>query len=58
MPRLTARERREGYQREYSFQKRHGKPFFPNAVFHDTIVSLIVVALIMGTHQEEVNDDE
>jgi len=48
MPRLTARERREGYQREYSFQKRHGKPFFPNAVFHDTIVSLIVVALIMG----------
>ena len=48
MPRLTARERREGYQREYAFQQRHGKPFFPNAVFHDTIVSLIVVALIMG----------
>ncbi|MEI6624717.1 MAG: c-type cytochrome [Thermoleophilia bacterium] len=48
MPRLTARERREGYQREYAFQQRHGKPFFPNAVFHDTIVSLIVVGLIMG----------
>ncbi len=48
MPRLTARERRERYQREYSFQKRHGKSFFPHAVFHDTIVSVIVVALIMG----------
>ena len=48
MPRLTTRERRERYEREYSFQKRHGKPFFPNAVFHDTIVSLVVVALIMG----------
>ena len=48
MPRLTARERREGYQREYAFQQRHGKPFFPNAVFHDTIVSLIVVGLVMG----------
>lgn len=48
MPRLTARERREAYQREYAFQKKHGKSFFPNAVFHDTIVSLIVVALIMG----------
>ena len=48
MPRLTARERREAYQREYAFQKKHGKSFFPHAVFHDTIVSLIVVALIMG----------
>jgi menaquinol-cytochrome c reductase cytochrome b/c subunit len=48
MPRLTARERRERYQREYAFQKRHGKSFFPHAVFHDTIVSLIVVGLIMG----------
>ena len=48
MPRLTARERRERYQRELKFQKKHGKSFFPHAVFHDTIVSLIVVALIMG----------
>jgi mono/diheme cytochrome c family protein len=48
MPRLTARERRERYQREYAFQKKHGKSFFPHAVFHDTIVSLIVVGLIMG----------
>jgi mono/diheme cytochrome c family protein len=48
MPRLTARERRAAYEREYAFQKKHGKSFFPHAVFHDTIVSLIVVALIMG----------
>jgi mono/diheme cytochrome c family protein len=48
MPRLTARERRDRYQREYAFQKRHGKSFFPHAVFHDTIVSLIVVGIIMG----------
>ena len=49
MPRLTARERRDRYQREYSFQKRHGKSFFPHAVFHDTIVSLIggLIALHM-----------
>ncbi len=48
MPRMTARERREAYQREYQFQKKTGKPFFPYAVLHDTITSLVVVALIMG----------
>jgi mono/diheme cytochrome c family protein len=48
MPRFTARERRDRYQREYGFQKKNGKSFFPYAVFHDTIVSLIVVALIIG----------
>jgi menaquinol-cytochrome c reductase cytochrome b/c subunit len=48
MPRFTARERRERYQREYTFQKKTGKSFFPYAVFHDTIVSLIVVGLIIG----------
>ncbi len=48
MPRFTARERREAYQREYQFQKRTGKPFFPYAVLHDTITSLITVVVIMG----------
>jgi menaquinol-cytochrome c reductase cytochrome b/c subunit len=48
MPRLTARERREAYQREYQFQKRTGKPFFPYAILHDSITSLITVALIIG----------
>ena len=48
MPRFTARERRARYLREYEFQKRTGKPFFPYAVLHDTITSLFVVALIIG----------
>jgi menaquinol-cytochrome c reductase cytochrome b/c subunit len=48
MPRMTARERREAYQREHDFQVKTGKPFFPNAIFHDTIASLVTVVLIMG----------
>jgi menaquinol-cytochrome c reductase cytochrome b/c subunit len=48
VPRLTARERREAYQREHEFQTRTGKPFFPYAIFHDTITSLVTVGLIMG----------
>ncbi len=48
MPRYTARERRERYLREYEFQKRTGKQFFPYAIFHDTITSVIVVAVTIG----------
>ncbi len=48
MPRMTARERREAYQREHDFQTRTGKPFFPYAIFHDTVTSLVTVGLIMG----------
>ena len=48
MPRMTARERRESYHREHDFQTRTGKPFFPYAIFHDTVTSLVTVALIMG----------
>ena len=35
MPRLTARERREAYLREYAYQKKTGKPFFPYVMLHD-----------------------
>jgi mono/diheme cytochrome c family protein len=45
---MTARERREAYQREHDFQTRTGKPFFPYAIFHDTVTALVTVALIMG----------
>jgi menaquinol-cytochrome c reductase cytochrome b/c subunit len=45
---MTARERREAYQREHDFQTRTGKPFFPYAIFHDTVTSLVTVGLIMG----------
>ena len=48
MPRYTARERRERYLREYQFQKKTGKQFFPNAILHDTIASLFFVLLIIG----------
>jgi menaquinol-cytochrome c reductase cytochrome b/c subunit len=48
VPRMTARERREAYQREHDFQTRTGKPFFPYAIFHDTVTSLVTVGLIMG----------
>ena len=48
MPRLTARERREGYLREYAYQKKTGKPFFPYALFHDVAINLFFVVLIVG----------
>src|SRR6476646_2030520 len=45
---MTARERREAYNREHDFQTRTGKAFMPYALYHDAIVSLITVGLIMG----------
>jgi menaquinol-cytochrome c reductase cytochrome b/c subunit len=47
MPRLTARERREAYLREYAYQKRTGKAFFPYALFHDVVMNFFFVALIV-----------
>ena len=44
MPRLTARERREAYLREYAYQKKTGKPFFPYALLHDVVVELLLRA--------------
>ena len=48
MPRLTARERREGYLREYGYQQKTGKPFFPYALVHDVISNCFFVVLIIG----------
>jgi mono/diheme cytochrome c family protein len=48
MARLTARERREAYLREYSYQKKTGKSFFPEVILHDIIVNLFFVLLIVG----------
>ena len=48
MPRLTARERREGYLREYGYQQRTGKSFFPYALFHDVVANCFFVLLIVG----------
>jgi menaquinol-cytochrome c reductase cytochrome b/c subunit len=48
MARLTARERREAYLREYAYQKKTGKPFFPQVILHDVIVNLFFVLLIVA----------
>ena len=48
MPRLTARERREGYLRDYAYQQRTGKPFFPYALVHDVVANCFFVLLIIG----------
>src|SRR5213083_241035 len=41
-------ERRSGFQRYKDDVKRRGKPFYPYAMFHDTVMSLVVVCVIAG----------
>jgi mono/diheme cytochrome c family protein len=41
-------ERRAGFQKYKDDVKQRGKPFFPYAMFHDTVMSLVVVAVIIG----------
>src|SRR5262252_2553084 len=41
-------ERRVGFARYKADVKTRGKPFYPYAMFHDTIMSLVVVAIIIG----------
>jgi menaquinol-cytochrome c reductase cytochrome b/c subunit len=41
-------ERRAGFQRYKDDVKREGKPFYPYAMFHDTVMSLVVVGVIVG----------
>ena len=38
---------REGFARYKDDVKKEGKPFFPGAMFHDTVMSLVVVTLIV-----------
>jgi menaquinol-cytochrome c reductase cytochrome b/c subunit len=40
-------ERREGFQRYKRDVKERGKPFYPFAMFHDTVMSLVVVTVIV-----------
>jgi menaquinol-cytochrome c reductase cytochrome b/c subunit len=42
------RERREQFARYKDDVKREGKPFFPFAMWHDTIMALVVVCVIIG----------
>ncbi|HSB38270.1 MAG TPA: hypothetical protein VLD13_04205 [Gaiellaceae bacterium] len=41
-------ERRAQFQRYKQDVKERGKPFYPFAMFHDTVMSLVVVAVITG----------
>jgi quinol---cytochrome c reductase cytochrome c subunit, bacillus type len=41
-------ERRAGFQKYKQDVKERGKPFYPFAMFHDTVMSLVVVAVIIG----------
>jgi mono/diheme cytochrome c family protein len=41
-------ERRAEHKRYKEDVEREGKPFFPYAVFHDTVMSLVVVSVIVG----------
>jgi menaquinol-cytochrome c reductase cytochrome b/c subunit len=41
-------ERREGFKRYKQDVEKGGKPFFPYAMFHDTVMSLVVVCVITG----------
>jgi menaquinol-cytochrome c reductase cytochrome b/c subunit len=44
----TLDERRAGFQRYKDRVKTEGKPFYPYAMFHDTVMSLVVVCVIIG----------
>jgi menaquinol-cytochrome c reductase cytochrome b/c subunit len=41
-------ERRAGFQKYKDDVKTRGKPFYPYAMFHDTVMSLVVVSVIIG----------
>ena len=40
-------ERRKGFQRYKRDVQDRGKPFYPFAMFHDTVMSLVVVSVIV-----------
>ena len=41
-------ERREAHKRYKEDVERRGKPFFPHAMFHDTVMSFVVVCVIVA----------
>jgi quinol---cytochrome c reductase cytochrome c subunit, bacillus type len=44
----SVEERRAGFKRYKEDVDRRGKPFFPYAMFHDTVMSLVVVVVIIA----------
>jgi menaquinol-cytochrome c reductase cytochrome b/c subunit len=47
-PPTELEERRAEFQRYKDDVKERGKPFYPYAMFHDTVMSLVVVSVIVG----------
>lgn len=45
---MSTREQREEFARYKRDVKKEGKSFFPYAVFHDTLMSLVVIGVIIG----------
>jgi menaquinol-cytochrome c reductase cytochrome b/c subunit len=45
---MSSREQREQFDRYKRDVEERGKPFYPFAIFHDTIMSLAVVSVIVG----------
>ena len=63
-PSSRIRERREAHARYKEDVDERGKPFFPHAMFHDTVMSLVVVSVIIAlscvwylTSGEEAGED-
>jgi mono/diheme cytochrome c family protein len=49
MATLSPRDERRAYHKRYKEDvQRTGKPFYPFAMFHDTVMSFVVVAVIIG----------
>ena len=60
---MSSEEQREQFRRYKEDVARRGKPFYPHAMFHDTIMSLVVVSVIAAlaavwhfTASEEAGD--
>jgi quinol---cytochrome c reductase cytochrome c subunit, bacillus type len=45
---MSNAEQREQFKRYKEDVERRGKPFYPHAMFHDTVMSLVVVSVIVG----------
>ncbi len=45
---MSSKAQREEFKRYKEDVEKRGKPFFPHAMFHDTVMSLVVVCVIFG----------
>jgi menaquinol-cytochrome c reductase cytochrome b/c subunit len=45
---MASKEERESFARYKDDVKKRGKPFYPYAMYHDTVMSLVVVCVIIG----------